>query len=312
MNAAYVETVRLLLAAAPAVFESGRFAMKGGTAINLFVQPMPRLSVDIDCTFIDHTLGRDDALLAISDDLERARLRLLDAGFQVQKRGVQDGDWKMIVTNRKVVVKIEVNVVFRGTLLPVSTRDLVSHAQDLFTTNITVPVLEPDELYGGKLVAAMDRQHPRDLFDVHRMLEGFGLTEMSVASFVAYLAGHNRPVHEVLFPAAKPLEALYQSDFIGMTIESVALTTLIETQNIIQERLPGALTADQRRFLLSLVQLDPQWDCMPMFPNLDALPAIQWKLQNLAQLRRRSPTRFAEQYRHLQERFASLSSSNLK
>lgn len=196
MNAGYVETVRLLLAVAPAIFESSRLAMKGGTAINLFVQPMPRLSVDIDCAFVDHTLARDDALLAISDALDRARTRLLKAGLQVQKRGVQDEELKMIVTKGKVVVKIEVNVVFRGTLFPVKKRDLVADAQDQFTTNVTVPVLEPAELYGGKLVAAMDRQHPRDLFDVHRMLAHPGLTEQTVASFVAYLAGHNRPVHE--------------------------------------------------------------------------------------------------------------------
>jgi Nucleotidyl transferase AbiEii toxin, Type IV TA system len=48
MTPSYIDTVRLLLAIAPAVFASGRFAMKGGTALNLFVQDMPRLSVDID------------------------------------------------------------------------------------------------------------------------------------------------------------------------------------------------------------------------------------------------------------------------
>jgi predicted nucleotidyltransferase component of viral defense system len=65
MNQDYIDTVRLLLAVAPAVFQSPRFAMKGGTALNLFVQDMPRLSVDIDVAFTDHTLDREAALRAI-------------------------------------------------------------------------------------------------------------------------------------------------------------------------------------------------------------------------------------------------------
>ena len=62
MNQQYVDTVRLLLAVAPVVFRSPRFALKGGTALNLFVHDMPRLSVDIDVVFIDHTLNREDVL----------------------------------------------------------------------------------------------------------------------------------------------------------------------------------------------------------------------------------------------------------
>jgi len=73
MNQEYVDTVRLLLAIAPAVFQSPRLALKGGTALNLFLHDMPRLSVDIDVVFTDHTLGREDALRAIAADLKAAR-----------------------------------------------------------------------------------------------------------------------------------------------------------------------------------------------------------------------------------------------
>ena len=76
MNQSYVDAVRLLLNVAPAVFKSHRFAMKGGTALNLFVQDMPRLSVDIDVAFTDHTLDRAAALQAISSDLKAARSAL--------------------------------------------------------------------------------------------------------------------------------------------------------------------------------------------------------------------------------------------
>ena len=54
MDANYIDAVRLLLEAIPVVFEEPRFAMKGGTALNLFVQDLPRLSVDIDVVFTKH------------------------------------------------------------------------------------------------------------------------------------------------------------------------------------------------------------------------------------------------------------------
>lgn len=80
MNDAYVRTVQLLLDVAPAVFETTVFAMKGGTALNLFVQDMPRLSVDIDVVFVPYDLPREDALQAISAELAAAQGRVSALG----------------------------------------------------------------------------------------------------------------------------------------------------------------------------------------------------------------------------------------
>jgi hypothetical protein len=81
MNQNYIDTVRLLLAIAPAVFASGRFAMKGGTALNLFVQEMPRLSVDIDLVFVDHRPDRQAALQAIAEELAIVQAALARQGY---------------------------------------------------------------------------------------------------------------------------------------------------------------------------------------------------------------------------------------
>ena len=59
MDKTYIKTVRLLLEIAPAIFETPNFAMKGGTAINLFVENMPRLSVDIDVVYANHARDRN-------------------------------------------------------------------------------------------------------------------------------------------------------------------------------------------------------------------------------------------------------------
>ncbi|MCK6372287.1 MAG: nucleotidyl transferase AbiEii/AbiGii toxin family protein, partial [Gammaproteobacteria bacterium] len=200
MDKAYADTVRLLLTVAPDVFANGIFAMKGGTAINLFLQDMPRLSVDIDVVYLPWQVPRDEALIAINHELAAIAGRIERLGVQARLIRSKDlGDTKLIVENEISQVKIEVNVVFRGTVLPAERRTLSARTRDLFGLEFEVPMLVPDELYAGKLVAALDRQHPRDLFDVWRLYESGGITDGMVECFVIYLAGHNRPTHEVLF-----------------------------------------------------------------------------------------------------------------
>ena len=175
MNADYVRTVQLLLAVAPAVFDTTAFAMKGGTALNLFVQDMPRLSVDIDVVFVPHGLPREEALGAIGAELAAAQARVEALGYFAVLRRSNDGtEAKLFVSDGVAEVKVEVNFVFRGTVLTPERRALAPAAQQQFSANVEVPILATPELYAGKLVAALDRQHPRDLFDVQLMLAGVG------------------------------------------------------------------------------------------------------------------------------------------
>lgn len=306
MTPDYVDTVRLLLAIAPTVFASGRFAMKGGTALNLFVQEMPRLSVDIDVVFVDHGPDRETALKTISAELAAMKAALKAKGYRATLPTNTRGDEvKLVVGNDATQVKVEVNFVFRGSVLPVETRSLVATAQDLFTTDVALPVLATAELYGSKLVAAMDRQHPRDIFDVLHMLDHFGWQEQFVDCFVAYLAGHNRPVHEVLFPRTKPLEPAFSNEFVGMTRKEVSLDALLAVQARLIAELPRQLTKRQRSFLLSLVRAEPDWKSLP-FPHLQELPALQWKLLNLTKLKKTDPARFRAQAEELASRMDSV------
>lgn len=228
MDKNYADTVCLLLAVTPEVFANHIFAMKGGTAINLFVQDMPSLSVDIDVVYRPWQVTRDDALQAINGELEAIAQRVQSLDTQtrlVHSKGI--GDTKLIVENDTSQVKIEVNVVFRGTVLPVERRALSAKTSDLFSVEFDAPILARDELYAGKLVAALDRQHPRDLFDVWQLYESDGLSDGMVECFVIYLAGHNRPPHEVLFGNDKDIAAEYERAFVGMTEVHCALETLL-------------------------------------------------------------------------------------
>ena len=295
MNADHVRTVQLLLAVAPAIFDTPAFAMKGGTALNLFLQDMPRLSVDIDVVFVPHELPRDEALRAIGDELAAAQARVEALGFSATLRKSKEGnEAKLFVSEAGVEIKVEVNFVFRGTVLPPERRALTPAAQQLFSANVEIPVLAAPELYGGKLVAALDRQHPRDLFDVQLMLAGGGWSEDLLDCFVVYLAGHNRPTHEVLFPNEKPLEAVFENEFVGMTSVPVGLGELIETRQRLMHELPRALQPWHRQFLLSMVRAEPQWQLLP-HAHIAQLPALQWKLQNLAKLKKNAD-KFRQQH----------------
>jgi len=305
MEKSYVDTVRLMLEVAPEVFASGRVAMKGGTALNFFVQDLPRLSVDIDVVFVPHQTPRDTALAEIANELSALQTRINRRGIRAELASSKTGDeTKLFVRRDRIEVKIEINHVFRGTLLPVETRSLTKTASDLFTTALAVPTLAVAELYGSKLVAAMDRQHPRDLFDVHGMFQRFGLTPEIVECFVGYIAGHNRPVHEVLGSRDIDLARPFDNEFAGMERLPVSLRALEEARIRLRRELAVALTADHKRFLIGLVAGQPPWEAMQC-RHLAELPAIQWKLQNLARLKRTNAVKFQAQADELQRCFES-------
>ena len=303
MQRAYIDAVRLLLEVAPEVFREPAFALKGGTAINLFLHDMPRLSVDLDLVYIDHQPGRNEALQRIGAALAATSTILESRGLRCE-RGSSSEETKLFVERGRVRVKIEINHVFRGTVLPVVSRPLSGNGQNTFFTDIELPVLHPDELYGSKLVAAMDRQHPRDLFDVMGLYAREGLAPEIVECFVCYLAGHNRPVHEVLFANKIDIDRAYANEFAGMTREPLAIDELLQVRTRLFSELPSALTGSQRDFLLGLVRCEPDWSLMSC-PHLRDMPAIRWKLANLQRLRDANPAKFSTQETELCRRLES-------
>jgi predicted nucleotidyltransferase component of viral defense system len=294
MNRTYLETARLLTRVAPVVLEGDTFALKGGTAINLFVRDMPRLSVDLDLVFPDHTLPRDVALGRINEAIVKAGERLKRYGFQTHAPPSAAGETKLLVRQGTTEVKVEGNFVMRGTVSPVRMARITPKARDALQADLEIPVVSVEDVYGGKLVAAMDRQHPRDLFDVMQLFAHEGITPAIRRAFVVYLASHNRPAHEVLFPRERDIAREFEHSFAGMTVEPVALDALLAARERMMRELRQGLTADERGFLLSLVAAEPAWELLGL-PHLEALPGVRWKLQNLERLRKADAGKFAEQ-----------------
>jgi predicted nucleotidyltransferase component of viral defense system len=305
MDKHYADTVRLLLAVAPDVFAGDIFALKGGTAINLFVRDMPRLSVDLDLVYVPLAPARTEALKAITNELAAIASRLTSRGLNV--RAVNSDaldDIKFVIESKTSQVKVEVNPVFRGTVLNVERRMLVAQTAKQFSVEIELPVLAPDELYGGKLVAALDRQHPRDLFDVWQLYEHGGISDGTIECFVTYLAGHHRPTHEVLFAKPKDVAREYQATFVGMTTEPVSLDTLLNARARLFKEVPVRLTEAHRRFLIGFVRTEPDWTLLKC-PHAAQLPALRWKLINLEKFKTAQPKKFEAQANALEGLLAS-------
>lgn len=295
MDKDYADTVRLLLSITPDVFANDIFAMKGGTAINLFVRDMPRLSVDIDVVYTPWQHTRDQALASVTAELHAIAGRVALLGLNARAVATKDlGSTKLLVENKSSQVKVEVNIVFRGAVLATERRSLTSRTAKMFSAELEVPLLATAELYGSKLVAAMDRQHPRDLFDVWQMFESDGLSDAAVECFVTYLAGHNRPAHEVLFGNDKDIASEYANNFLGMTTEPVRLDTLLQTRERMRAELPRRLTDKHRRLLTGLARAEPDWTLLQC-PHAAELPALRWKLANLQTFRQRRPVKFEKQ-----------------
>lgn len=300
MNEIYRQQVDLLLSVIPFVAEEKCFALKGGTAINLFVRNLPRLSVDIDLTYIPFD-KRDIALVNIAEALDRIKIRAekLISNLKITKAIQSDGnETKLICLRNGVHIKIEVNTVMRGHLFDVEPMKVSDKVEDEFSKSATISVLSSGELYGGKLCAALDRQHPRDLFDVQQLLKYEGITPKIKQGLIAALLSHPRPIHEVLFPNLQDRKDVFYNQFEGMTVESFEYKDFEETRIKFINEVTNSLTENEKKFLVSFAAGNPDWNLINI-PNIEKLPAVQWKLLNINKLAKENPKKHEKQLKDL-------------
>jgi predicted nucleotidyltransferase component of viral defense system len=281
----FTSQVDLLLRILPYVMHDRRFALKGGSALNLFVRDLPRLSVDIDLTYLPIE-PRVVSLAHISSILASISLNITNALPQVRVEPLRAVDGrlrKLVVRSGMASVKVEPNETIRGSVFPSELRDLSPHVQEDFGLFMAVQNLSFPDLYGGKICAALDRQHPRDLFDVMLLLRHEGLTADIRKAFLVYLISHNRPMAELLQPNRLPLESTFDREFLGMSRISITCDELVAVRDRLVDSLALELSTDERLFLLSFKELQPNWSLLGL-TGVQLLPAVQWKLQNLAQM----------------------------
>lgn len=284
LQGGYGQQAQLLVQVLPVVFEESCFALKGGTAINLFVRDLPRLSVDIDLVYLPHE-ARGTALPKIVSALDRIAESLLRrfAGLETKKTYQEKPDaLRLLLRKGEVRIKIELSPVLRGTVMEPQMREICPTAQEHFGY-AEVPVVALPDLYGGKICAALDRQHPRDLFDVMLLLEAEGITDSIRMATLIYLLSHPRPVEELLFPNEKDIAGIFHNEFQGMTLREVSLDDLLSTRLRMLALLHRELKPTEKDMLLRFLQGDVSWN-LSEFDGIEDLPALLWKTQNLEKM----------------------------
>lgn len=203
------EEAKLMLETIPAVAAEDCFALKGGTAINFFIRDMPRLSIDIDLTYLPIE-DRTTSLNNISATLKRVSkgILLINSSLTVQEGLIKYTKFtsKLYVSNHESQIIIEPNLVLRGCVFPTRKRSISTAVKTLFEMSVSIGVVSEADLYGGKLCAALDRQHPRDLFDVKILLENEGITDDIRKGFLIYLTGHDETMSDLLAPKKKNIK----------------------------------------------------------------------------------------------------------
>lgn len=293
----YKSQVSLLLSVLPEVAKENNFALHGGTAINLFLREMPRLSVDIDLTYIP-VEDRNTSLIHISEALSRIKSNIVTI-MPTARITHKEKELKLFIANNQAQIKLEVSQAMRGIIAPATEIGLCDKAQTEFDVFCSIHVVPLGQLYGGKICAALDRQHPRDLFDIKYLFENEGFTNEIKKGFIFCLLASKRPIYEMLIPNLLDQRSAMANQFDGMSNEPFTYVDFEATRNLLIQNIHKSLTVADKDFLLKFENVTPDWSLY----NFKGFPAVQWKLQNLQKLKETNPEKHGKQINELKDRF---------
>ena len=289
MKDRYRKQVALLIRIMPSVYKIKEFAVHGGTAINLFHRNLLRYSVDIDVTYIPIE-NRQQSLASINQKLLEVKKNIEKTIPGVVVKHKPD-IWKLLCTLGDATVKIEVNATKRGIIGDVVELPLCEKARNEFSMGCKARTVSFSQLYGGKITAALSRQHPRDLFDCKYMeLQSFDDVKNG---FMLCLLGSDKPIIESLQPHDIDQTEALENQFQGMTETPFGYEDYLESRTALLSLVNGGLTITDKEFLLSFEQGEPDWNkCCA--GDLSQYPSVQWKLLNIGKLKESNPVKFEQ------------------
>lgn len=262
---------------------NGVFALKGGTAINLFYNNMPRLSVDIDLVYLP-IKNREASILDMNEKLQEIAQVLTKSGYQTStSKTYKEQLHKLNVMKDNTSIIIEPNYTIRGTVLPPKKKVLVPAAIEYFDRKVTALCIDDQEVYSGKMVAFLDRQHPRDLFDMMEYYQNEKTLAPIMDLLMVYLIQGDRLFTELLNPNLKDVRKEFDDSFTGMTSAPVEYSSLTASRNTVLADFGKSLNKKHLEFLTSVMNLDPDWSKLP-YGDLSKFPGINWKLQNIEKM----------------------------
>lgn len=299
MRENYIHQVELLLDVLPVVMKDNRLALKGGTAINFFYTNVSRLSVDIDLCYLP-VEERKISFKNIHEILKEMKLSLEKRGLIVRSSHSLNAqnEVRLFVSNNHAQIKVEPNFVLRGSVFSPEIKTTSKYISDTFHQKIEVKCLSYADVFGGKIHAALSRQHPRDLFDIKCLLESAGITEEIRKAFLVYLISSPRPIHEVIMPNLKDISSNEIQEFQGMTNVEFTIEDLKHVRTLLITAIKETLTIEEKKFLVGFKRLEPDWSLLGI-EHIQTLPGVRWKILNLKKMSSRKRN---VQYKLLEEK----------
>ncbi len=184
---------------------------------------------------------------------------------------------------RALQSRVEINLVVRGTVYKPISRSLVPDAAHTFKRDAEILCLDINDLFAGKICAALDRQHPRDFFDLYMYFKQFSYTRELHQTFIVYLLSSKRPMSELIKPKLLDMASIYKTQFEGMTNANITCQLLEETRAKLFEIIPSFFSEKEKEFLLSFKSGEPKWDLLPI-ENVQDFPSVKWKLHNIQRM----------------------------
>ncbi len=283
MNKEFEAQSKLVLDVLPLI-DTDIFALKGGTAINFFYRNLPRLSVDIDLAYLPIE-NRTKSFHKIHVSLLNLQKSLNKHSYVCRSDKKLDGkaEAKLTASQKDISIKIEPNYILRGSVLGSEFKQVSPKITEIFGSTLKMNCLKFEEIYAGKICAALDRQHPRDLFDIKILLENEGITKELKNLFLFYLMSTSRPFHEILNPRKQPIKKIFEDKFLGMNFERITVNDLDSAYHKLVSDLKQKIEKKDIEFLKSILKLKPNWDLSPV-QNMIEFPSIKWRLFNIEKM----------------------------
>ncbi|MCA6070392.1 MAG: nucleotidyl transferase AbiEii/AbiGii toxin family protein [Endomicrobium sp.] len=266
-----------------------------------FVRDLPRVSVDIDLAYVGFEKREiafkniDDALLRISNKLNKISIKSTIITCY-------DGIKKILCSFGLAEIKIETNYNARGCIYEPVFMPINHKIVEGYGVFLDFRILSVAELYGGKIHAAINRQHPRDLFDIKILLQNEAITPEIKSAFIYTILIDSGAHYELLNPTVKNQQSAFEKYFNGMSELPFTHQDHEETLKKLIETIHHSLTEKDKAFILNFYSLNPNWELVNI-PNLQKLPAVQWKILNLQNLQKMNKTKFNEQLFKIQQAF---------
>ncbi len=287
---------------AACTLNSPDFALKGGTALNLYGLNMPRLSLDVDLVFLPEVKAEEASWLqgeALFQFQKLIEQRLPDAEVMSRLDSAQNIN-ALVVRLRRIETAVELVPTTRGHLYPLEKKNLCALGRIYWHHPLPAQLVSWAEVCAGKFMARLERQKARDLMDCDNILKLGPIDDQIRLAFLVEILGRGMPtvrmnsqnlVETIWFPLSpadlwtgepRPVDRVDWSSLTRLVAKPMLRSELDSVQDVLRQELLVKMPAYHKDFLLMWVRGTPHWSLLD-YPRLEDRPILQYHASLVAE-----------------------------